>query len=304
MSVSNAYVKHSIVYHPVGVATAVVLGGLRRLTLNTGTEMYKDISDAELYADSIAVQAYKPTMDFTSVNVGRCLANLGGSAACISDDVTHPGIVAYMQKRGCSGPSSGSVHRSYTFQDGLVVPQSLTVSHRQPAEISYKFYGQGGTGPVRDEAAALPTHSGSSERFDMYSVTLLSAALGSKTGVDLSFAPSVFELGSDSELFDSFVALQSLMPVITIRAFAVSNLGTIDLDGFAVAHADSNIILRKRGVALGTAEHIKITFQGTARMETLEDASGLNPSEEVIVVDTGRDASNGPLVINAAFAIS
>lgn len=307
MSVSTAWVKHSLVYHPVGVTTAVVLGALKRLSLPTNTQVESDRSDPTIYPDFTSIVKRKPAVVFSTTALATYISTLGFGATCISSDETHPGLRAFFQKRGCAGPASGSVHMSFDYTSGVIVPTQLTASHRTPAQLSYSFMSQGN--PANDAVTkytsqALPTLvPAGDEKYDLYSLSIGGTSITQRTSISIDFNPLLFELGADGEVEDSLIALDGIFPKITARGFTVSDFGSIDLDGVACTHANSSIVLRKRGVALATAEHIQITFQGLATFDTIQEADD-GPSEDVMMVDCTQDASNGPFVVDETYAIA
>jgi hypothetical protein len=307
MSVSAVWVKHSLVLQPVALASPVVLGALTRLSMPTGTTLETDQTDPTLFPDFISIGKRKPTMAWGTTAIARYLTNLGLGATCINSDVSHPGLAAYFQKRLCNGPASGSVHESFTYGSGLVVPAQLSVSHRSPAQLSYSFmsqYRSTAAAVIRTSGVALPSLPvAAAEKYDLYEFAVGGSAFGQRTSVSIDFNPRLYELGADGEIEDSFIALESFYPRITARGFSLPSFGSFDLDGQVCAHGDSHVILRKRGVALTTAEHVKITFQGLATVDMIHEADKHSPSEDTIMVDCGQDASNGAFVFDETYAI-
>lgn len=308
MSVQNVWVKHSLSLHPVALSSAVILGALTRLSMPMNNTMETDQTDPSLFPDFISQGKRKPAMAWGTTAIARYLANLGLGATCINSDETHPGLKSYFQKRACNGPASGSVHSAFTYGSGLVVPAQLSVSHRSPAQLSYSFMSQmmaSTAAVVKSTSVALPTlPAAAAEKYDLYEFQLAGAVLSQRTNLSIDFNPRLYELGADGEIEDSFIALESFYPRISARGFSAPASGSLDLDGTVCAHADSHIILRKRDVALGTAEHIKITFQGVATFDMIHEADKHNPSEDSLMVDCGQDASNGAFVFDETYAIS
>jgi hypothetical protein len=60
-------------------------------------------------------------------------------------------------------------------------------------------------------------------------------------------------------------------------------------------HANSEFQLQKRGVAIGTAVHVKLTFNGLISVDTVFDGGPTAPGESTVNVDLTWDGTNAPI---------
>lgn len=292
--------------HFLGDSAVAGIYGISQMRLSANAEVRKERTSGLVYPDMAAVDAVKPVLSFTTYDLENAIEQLTLLGKCIIPDTGKPGLVAYGQKMSCAGIVSGSVHRSMTIAQGLVVPRTLTIDHAGNAQLSYDAYAtwDGTNDPVvLATTASLPTYTPSTwptapvGRWTMRNMTLASTAITGKRSISIDFGAAVTHEAADGDRYPTVSTLGGISPVITVRGVSPSWWTThCDLDGTTAAHASATIELLKRGVAIGTAVHIKLTFAGVVTFDTLFDAGVDGPGESVLRIDCVGDGTNAPIV--------
>lgn len=296
---------------------STTLGGIRGQAIETDTNVNADTSSGDIYVTHLAMngQMVRARFDTTSLAVALGVCGLTGMAITDSDDVV---MYAYKLAEG-AGRAAGSVHRSYTFNEGIVVPRRITCSHQEDARIEYDVlptYDGTNDPVVVADSAAVPTQGADNARFTIGGCTLESLAIGHITSFELDFGILAEQEGADSDKWPTHVAIQEAKPVLRLRGTDIEwAKSTVipTLQGKVVTHANTTVFLRKRSaatatgfVANGTAQHIKFTFEGLAYIETIFDgrAEGNPPAEVSLVMPLRYDGTNVPVVVDTAAAIA
>lgn len=292
---------------------ATLIGGITNLGTRTGEEVRNEPTSGEIYARFQSLVAQKPGAEFTTLNIAAALdacgltgVDIGGLAA---------GLNLYAQKHVEGGTRAGAAsHRKYTIKDGILVPRVLSVDHQGDATLRYEAVAiyDGANDPiVIADSQSLPGGLTDAQRFTIGPVTIESVSLAQVRRFELDFGLQVVSEGADSDIWDTFISIESIQPQITLRGIDVEWLKStnIPLLGKAVTHTNTAIYLRKRAaggtfVADGTAEHIKFTAAGLATIDTPFEADGNDAGETSLTLPLKYDGVNVPLVINTTSAIT
>lgn len=305
MGVTDVHQLHGVRIHPDSFGSEVLLGGIQSQAINSGTQVIRETSAGDVYPEVANLVARSPGAAFATTHVKEALDALGIRGLCI-DATQNPGFQMYARKHDCPGPATGNVHRLFTFNKGLLLPRSITTSHQQNAVLAVDMIGvTDGTNDtiVITDNQATPSIPRDTDRFTMDKMTVATTAYNGKKSITVDFGIGAFVEGSDSEIENSFAGVQTVEPVITVTGIEIVDWFA-NLNGNNPVHGNSEIYLKKRGVADATPEHIKITFNGLSYVTTLMDASGTSPATDAIVIETTKDETNAPLIINTASAIT
>ncbi|MGA2032852.1 MAG: hypothetical protein ABSG68_11380 [Thermoguttaceae bacterium] len=301
MSVTKKYGLYG-----VGLGAAV-LGGITRQNLMTGTQIQSEATDGDVWARIQVLHAQKVAPGFTTLNAASALAACGPLGANIANMAG--GMILYLQQHLAGGTrTTGGVHRSLAFSAGILAPKSLSVSHRQDANLSYEalLTSDGVNAPVTiSDVAALPAAPADLERFTLGPATLAGVALGEKTSLQLDFGIDVVGESADGDIYDSFASIRQVRTSITLKGidptwFAAANVPLLGLHGTT---ANSTIYLRKRvpgGSFASGANHICLTVSGILYCDEAVSVSGNDPSETSVRMLLDFDGTNAPLTINTA----
>lgn len=293
-------------------AGSALLGGITQYSVPTGTETRGEPAGGMVYPRSVSMVAQKPRASFTTMAIVAALDALGITGKSITDLTGGLNFYAQLQAEG-GARASGSNHRKYAINEGLVVPTTLTVDHQGDAAIAYDTlitYDGANEPIVISDAQALPGTLLDNERFTLGPVQIESVTLTHVRSIEINFGIVAATEGADSDIWDTFAYIQAMQPVITLRGVGVDWLkdANIPLGGKAATHVNTAIYLRKRsGVtyeADGSAVHVKFTVAGLATIDPAFDVDGSEPGEVTLVMPLKHDGTNNPIVMNTASTIA
>lgn len=297
---------------------STVLAGLTNLNTSLNPEVQAESGIGTPFPQFAVITAQKPRLAFASNAVAAALAVTGSTGAKVGGTNN---LVGFYAKIGDDGlPASGSVHRSYTANRGLLLPRRLTCNHRQSASLDMEallFSADGAAHPIAvADNVALPTLAINNVQHTLagiaFGVASSVTTFGCAQSLSIDFGSGAETLGCGSDLYDVHLQLPSVKPVITITGidaavFAAS--GGVPAVGKAIDHANTAIYLRRYAangigfIANGTAQHIKITCNGLA-VVTQHNAQGTTRGEVTLQITGSWDGTNAPLQIDTASAIA
>jgi len=314
MSLANVYG-----IAPISIETSVgvsaVIGGLTRVSVTQGNRILSQIENGELYTTYGAVAGVTPRASFTSRDIVTVLGTTGFGGIGITSDGDDPGIVFYLRKRGAVGTASGSVHRSYTFGNGVLVPRNLSVGHQGNASVSCELLATSADGStsaaaISDSESTFPTvvTATRDDQWTLYSCTINGATVTGFTGIDITFGATARTVGAQSDVLDTVAVVPSTRPSVRIRGLNPQWVNTTssvcDILGEQCLHANTSIVLRKRGVTTATAEHIQFTLNGVVYTDQIADGSAESDiSCALMLTLNSADGTTSPILGNLGYAI-
>ncbi len=291
------------------------IGGINRRSASLNPDIRQEPTSGDVYARFQAIYAIKPMASFSTRNLVTALDNVGLAGEQITSGNT---VLLYAQKQQEGGSrASGSSHRVYTINEGLICPRRLTAEHQGDAELTYEilttYDGTNNPITVADDQA-LGTHPGDTERFTIGEVVLTDVDANAFTfteirKVEIDFGIQAETIGADSDIYDTNVRIVEIQPSITITGIDLhwfgSNLLTITGDN--IRHSGTNVVFTKRAaggtfVAGTTAEHVGFTCAGLAHMDQILDAQGNSLDEVTLKIPLRFDGTNAPLVVDTTYA--
>ena len=293
---------------------STVLGAIMRRAVRTGSEVRQEATSGEVYARFQALYAQNPMAEFGTRAIAAALAACGLTGTALTSGAP---FLLYSQKQTEGGTrTSGSNHRTWTINEGLIYPRRIVCEHQGDATIEYQVLAtyDGTNEPVvPGESAALeaPTDA---ERFTIGPITLYdgsnSHVMDHCKRIEIDLGVQAETVGADSDIWPTNCRIIEIQPSITLVGIDSEwwKSTKIPLTGRNIQHSGTSLYLRKRAagstfVANGTAQHVKFTAAGLAVVEGF-DASG-NALDEVNVSFPLRfDGTNNPIVINTASAIT
>lgn len=313
MSIANPYRLWCAEYHPVGAASSVQIAGMTNTGLPANTQILSESTGESLFPLVASVQGLRPVLNFTTLNLTQAINAIGLGGKCITSDGTHPGLTLYYAKWGCAGPASGSVHLKLVIGNGVIAPRSLTVDHQGNAQLAYEVnvrYDGTNAPIVATNNVALPVLSANAARWTMAAAAVNSVAVTGKKSIGIQWSPQITQEGSDSEIYDSAVSIDSLPSIITFSGinpqWFAGAVGTqiSPIGGAAVDGATSYFTLRKRNTADATAEHIKISFDGLVYFQDIINAAAQGLASSSFAITCAKAAGTNPIVADTAFALA
>ncbi len=310
MAVPNIYSQYAV---KVDVGNEVVIGGITSQTVTLGSEHRANPISGTPYPEHMALALQNPTATADTTEIAKALDKLTVSGLEVTSDDPDVGVVFYAVKHDPGGTrATTSINSSYTFGDGLLVPRTITAAHQQDASLSFEMLpiSDGTNAPIADSiVAALPT-IGTQERFTLGPVTLGSKVLTGIQSVDIDFGITATPRGSDSDMWNTHISSDMVVPTITIRGVNLEWFGsaTIPLAGLVGTTANTSIYLRKYSdggsyVADGTAEHIKFQSDGVASIGSV-NASGPEATIDVTFQCLATAFNTHPITLDTASTIT
>lgn len=293
----------------------VVLDGTADQAVQLSNTIMQDQTSSSVYARFVPLTAQTFACPITTRRIKDALDALGVLGYFFASDTGKPGVeICWVKFSESLGGRAGSgSHIKHTIASGCIVPMSLACAHQQDAAFQFSVIPKydGTNAPlVHNASQSLPDLVGDDERFTLGPVTLGGQAIGGNVNVSVNFGVGYNLESSDSDIWPTFISLQSILPTITITGTDAAVLASkIPVGGRALTHANTTIYLRKRSdsgasfVGDATAEHIKITAAGQAFISSYQASQG-GRAETGIQLTLKYDGTNAPIVINTASAIT
>lgn len=290
------------------------IGGIVSQAFTNAPSMQTEPTAGSIYPLQTSIQEIKAGFRFTSHNVASALSVLGFLGVPLSAQVP---AELYEINYGDDGfIVAGSSHRKIAFSTGRALWRTLSCANRQDAQIEIEVFGlspDGSTNPaVFTEGVAAPA-AVDDARHTIAAVQLGGIGMGCVTDLRLESGLQIQSDGCKSDVFDTRMGVQSVVPKIQITTLAAELVGSaqgkINLPGIAATHANTFIKLRKRNnktgtfVADATAQHIVITADGM--VVPIEPFSAQNNADgnTRFEMTATFDGTNAPFLINAASAL-
>lgn len=290
------------------------IGGILQSQFTNAPAMMTDPTAGSPYPQITTISEIKTGFRFTSYNVAAALSALGFLGLPLAVGTT---AELYEIQYGDDGfIVSGANHRKVSFSAGRAFWRSISCQNRQDAQIEIEVMGlssDGTTNPATfTESVAAPT-AVDLARHTIASVSLGGISMGCVTDLRIESGMQITSETCNSNVFDTRMALASIVPKITVTTLNSSLVGSaagkINITGVAATHANTSIKLRKRVAKTGTfvadatAEHIAITADGMVVPTQPFSASNNQDGSTVFELTATFDGTNTPYVINAASAL-
>lgn len=299
--------------HSAKYGSSTVLGGVTSLNVALGPEVKADPGPGSVYPQHAQVVAERPKVTGTTQALAAWLAVTGSTGALI--DGTN-NFAAFFAKIAANGlPASGTVHRSYTLNRGLLIPRRINVNSRSFGTLDFEalsYSSDGTTHPIAiSDTAALPTVARDNVHHTIGKVVLGGLVIDCINSISIDFGSKAESIACGSSYFDMHVQQPGVAPTVTLRGISAEAFGSsgVPAAGTVLTNSDSKIYLRKyltNGlgfVADATAEHIALSIVGIAKVMD-HAANGLQRGEIGIQITTCWDGTNAPITIDTASAIA
>ncbi len=306
MTVKNVHTLYAVVHD------STAIGGVHALNIDPKDQVLAEATAGEPWARFTALVGQEPESTFSTYAINAALDLIGLTGSNIGD-LTN-GLIFHAQKKLAGGVRGGAgTHRKMVVNDGLVVPQTLSVSHRGNASLTYRvvtIYDGSNDPIVLTESQNLPAAPNDLTRFTLGQTTIANVTIDQKLQLDIDFGIELDIEAADSDLWPTHVGIKAINPKLTFRGTDGEwfKAGNIPLIGKVGTHANSISYLRKRSqtgfVADATVEHIKFTVDGYAHLGPIFDAQGNETAETGLIFETEYDGTNNPITIDTTSAIT
>jgi hypothetical protein len=308
----------------MGVSTVHVLHGIK-----TPTQFYSQVEDAtpqtgisQLIGTPsglvspmfLGVKGAKPVINFRTTQLATLLTETGLYGADLSAGNTDL-MYRKVTNLGTREADASTVHTRIRAAKAFMNWRSLTARHQQEATAEATVWSvfDGTNVPlVATGSVALAGTPTAAEFFGLGPITINTVALPGDTEMSIDLGVELYQLGSGSETYDSFLAVKAVHPVITLRSLTIESWASYGLIGAPLTAFAG--YLRKccadaaGGVAYvadATAAHIK--FSATTGIISVDQISGGGSTEasEVLKIQCRSSAPTAaPLTIATGQAIT
>jgi len=278
---------------------AAVIGGITAQDHGLDTTIRKEATSGELQSRIQSIVAQKASPTFTTLDISTALTACGSLGLLLTSVGTPVALAMYAAAKAQGAAIAANGHKSYTYNNGLLIPKTLSCSHQGDAQLSYAalpiYDGVNGI-VVVGENATLPTIAGDN-RWTIKSVSLGGAtigAIGQAVNVSIDFGIQAASEGALSDIYDSRTFISAIEPTITVTSTAIPALAAL-----LGASGAASIILRKRvdGGTFATGAGSELTLAGTglATFTKPFGASGNQRGEMSIQAHLKFDGTNAPI---------
>lgn len=240
---------------------------------------------------------------------------------CMTDDGTHPGVMAYMQSHGeCSANArtAGATHQKVTIAKSHVLIPTLGGQRGATAYANVRVIELGEDAETEPHAVvynvALPATFIKDEEFVIYPPTIAGVVIPEKhiLGWNLDTGIQATVIVPAGSIHPAYVDITKVRPRITIQHDDASLLDAAKIPelGKACAHADTTLWLRARSTATGgmvakaTTSHIKITAAGWVYHSRRYQASGSAVGTGELTIEGIEGVGGVPLAVTTGVAIT
>jgi hypothetical protein len=291
------------------------IGGILKQNLSSKATVNASPTAGSIYPLQITINEVKSMFGFTTYNISTALGILGLTGVALGGGTTAE--LYEIQWTDGGQIASGSVHRKIVLAAGRVIPRKLSASNRQDATLDLEALGlsaDGAASPLAiTENVALPTALDDA-RFTLHSASAAGIDMGCLQSLDFDFGLQIETAGCKSNIYDTRIEINSIVPKININTLDANLFGTggsqIPDKGKICLHSDTIFKLRKRKpkvaefVADATTEHVKITCDGVIVPSDPFSGSNNDNGTTTFEITGSFDGTNLPFVINSASALT
>lgn len=325
MSIESLYRGYGVRIETDDIVSTTI-GGINNYRVSDNVQVNRDTTGGDIYSVTTSKIAHEEEIEITSLNVDRVLDVVGAAGVCLALDSTVTGFEFFLTKLDECQPGHSITGNNLryaikeagaeTISRGILHPGSLTIPHAGDSSITFMCIpkSDGSNAAIQvAENITLPAIPDTGKRFGMGPVTIDGTEYNGKQNVDINFGVSISKQSTDGDMFPSWVAIERVLAVITIRGIQPewALAANIPRGGRSFAHIDTRIALRRKSPdAISgyfpdeSEEHITITAKGKAYITEMASGNGTAPSQSTLVMYVEKDGSNAPLIIatNAALA--
>ena len=314
MAVPQTFSAGAVVVQDTLLASPVGMAGLVSEEIDLGNVVRTTKAAGSVYERAAAVVSRSPTASFGTNQVKSLLGLTGGLGRCILNDATHPGVDLYLNKDACNGFDLTDSQR-YRIGDGFLAPTSLSVSHREDAQMTagVTAISVGGNEPIQvDPSIAFPTGLADTERFGLYQQTVGGINLEGCNSMQIDFGVSVRTESADGAVFPEFITVDDVVTRVTLGGINPRWLADsgIPIGGRKMTHADTTLRLVRyvtneadAYMTLTAAEHITFTLHGIGTITSTSASDGGSAATCSLMLYAIHDGTNVPMIIDTAAAL-
>jgi len=309
MSVSTLFVLHGL----QSTSPSFFLAQITNVRATTEAQKLVASAAGMPFPQFVATPSQKPGLTFDTTQVSTVLAQTGLKGV----DLTGGQCFLYFKKATQLATRVANATTSHmrvlAEQSGLFWDR-ISASNRGQASISclLKIPYDGTNAPlIPSGSVALAGTSVASEQFVCGPVSINGTSLPAVQSITIESDIKFIEVSGESDLYDTFIAVEKVAPTITVRTLNLPALTTYGinptaLDGSAgvVAYLKA-CALDGSYVANATTSHIKFAaLIGDIQLNEVSAGDNKPAETEIKFTLVGADASTDPLTITTGSAIT
>lgn len=307
MAISNIWKVHSLEFVPNGNAPLDVgntyQGGITNVSMPVQGSPTRDVHAGKVFATSGRLDLTSVDVELTSVQMDKLINLVPVAGLCIAGGDT---FNIYASLNDCAGPASGLVNRRYEINKGMLYWTNISCDHKGDLQGTIRIQAvyDGTNDPVTlVSGVAKPSASNIGDDTQRWSLhdgtktTINGNAFQQKRSVSVDFNVGTTTLGADSEEFDSFGAIDEILPTVAINGIDPTWFDTLGLgiEGSNVTHANTVIPFRRRDgggfISDLDPSHIEMTVNGIAYFDQLFSASRNDAATTSVRIECLEDSS-------------
>lgn len=293
----------------------VALSEINSSKITAGIKSMVETPAGHIHPMFRANQEQKPVIEFSTPQLTTFLTATTGLTGY---SISSTPLVMWIKKANAIGNIARATtsHSKVTVNLGILHCASISLPHNGRAEckgiVTASYDGTNDPLVSSHGNVALSGNLTAPEYFCAGPASFNGTSLPGVKSIDVECGVELLHESADGELWPSFVGIQHVAPVVTIKLFEKVNWNTLTLQGAAL-NGSSGLVFYARKyangspsrVANGTAEHIKFTGLNGAVIPVDSDAQDSSPYTDTIKFElvSGSD-SILPLTIDTASAIS
>lgn len=305
MPVTVAYVVHGV-NTPSSFYSQITNGQVA-----TGTNILTATPSGHFEPTFRAVQSQMPTLEFTTTQLATAFGEFGSVGVGTSSDTDF--YSKAVTALGTRTADASLVHNRYRISESLGYMASFNAPHNGDGTCDIRIVPNydGTNEPIVPAGSlALAGTSTAAEHFGAGPVEIAGTLLNGVQNISCDFAVELIEAGAETEIWNTFTAIATIVPVFTITTLTEATFATFGLDGTALSGAGVKMWLRKKNadgtnVADAVAEHIKISVAtGLVVPQDTSGDGGTPNTTTLMVYPRAPAATTRSVIISAASTIA
>lgn len=263
-------------------------------SVNPNISLIRDNAEGNIYEEFAAIGQHAPVARVTFRDVESALSWVGPSGAAIAGST-----VELYQKDYVQG-GHGDDGEMISLTDGVIVPETLTLTDGQPANISYAIFAGGSdTAPYSETSDATPPSVSVSNRWEQGPVTYNGVTIEKAMNSQINFGWTPQQTHGSGAVWPSLVYLEKPQPTIETTVMDEGAVSEVTLQGSNNALEITILKLQDGGARAGSGD---LTISCSKQLVTVNSIDGQRnqPTETTLsCAPTSSDGVTYPITISS-----
>lgn len=303
MAVATLYVVHGI------NTPSNFYGQIENGRVVTGSEILTIVPSGHFYPMFQAVASQDPAIEFTTTDIATLLGETGLTGVGLTGNLDFYG--KKVTNLGTRTADASSAHERFRVTESLFYTASISAPHNgeATADARVAINYDGTNEPIIPLGGqALAGNVTTPVSFGAGPVELNNTLIGGVQNIGVEFAVTIIKSGGESEPWNTFTAIESIIPIFTIQTLTATSLTSYGIDGTAIS-SQTAVYLRKKAadgvnVAIGTNEHIEFVIGNGIILVDEVGGGGGKPVESTIrIIPRATNVTAAPVAIDTTAVI-